>query len=607
MHRFFLTTLIYIGILFGHANAMAQPLPANQAFTLTAFMDQNKELVLQWNIAPGYYLYRDQIKLTATHDSAAKIGAVTLPEGQEKRDDLHGIFQSYTGSLTVHVPTAAPQSGRLSLNIGFQGCSSAGFCYPPIKDSLTVNLATMTGPSDLTDNIMGDDVVMSHSNTHQTDYVTRLLMGHNLFVMVLGFLVLGILLAFTPCVLPMVPILSSIIVGYGNDIGTRKAFFLSLAYVLGMAWSYANAGMIVALAGSHIQTELQQPWVIVLFSGLFIGLALSLFGLFEIRLPNKLHQRIVSWSHRHQGGTYVGVFFMGGFSTLVVSPCISAPLVGVLSYIANSGSVLLGGLALLALGLGMGLPLLLVGTSAGKWLPKSGPWMDKIKQIFGLMMLGLAIWMLGRVLPGAVTLFLWALLTIAIAVFVTRMHQSQKIWAKLHQGLGLALLSYALVLMASAVLGSADLVNPFSRFSTLAVTAKQTPFMIIKNMQDLTIQLAQAKQNKKPVILDFYADWCTSCVVMDRHVFNQVAVLQVLQPFVVLRADITKNNAFDKALLKRYQVIAPPTMVFVDAEGNPMPEAQLVGEMNAKELLVRIENVSDQQKMKLCQSKPSAC
>jgi thiol:disulfide interchange protein DsbD len=594
MTKILLTILIYCGILWGSATAMAEPLPAEQAFALTAFMDKKKELVLQWNIAPGYYLYRDQITVVAAQDGSAKIGAISMPEGQEKRDDLHGIFQSYTGLLTVHIPVASPQRGQLHLNIAYQGCSAAGFCYPPVKDNLTVNLLQITGPQDLTDNIVGDN--MGVGSKVDPDYVTRLLMGHNLFIIALGFLGLGVLLGFTPCVLPMVPILSSIIVGCGNDIGTRKAFLLSLAYVIGMAWSYANGGMIVALLGSHIQTELQQPWVIVLFSGLFVVLALSLFGLFEARLPTKLHQRLSSWSQRHQGGTYVGVFFMGGFSTLVVSPCISAPLVGVLSYIADSGSVLLGGVALLALGFGMGLPLLLIGTSAGKILPTSGAWMEKIKHVFGFMMLGMAIWMLGRVLPNTVILILWALLIMFMGICISRLQRTQKTWRTLHQGMGLILLSGGLILLGSVA------VEKFS----INTVVEQSPFVTVKNMEELDAKLAQAKQDKKQVMLDFYADWCATCLRMDQHVFNQQDVLQALHTFVWVRADVTKNNEFDRALMKRYHVIAPPTIVFFDSHGNYSPRAELVGDMNAKEFLAQIEQSGGPQ-IKLCQSNPNAC
>jgi thiol:disulfide interchange protein DsbD len=492
------------------------------------------------------------------------------------------------------------------LNFAYQGCSSQGFCYPPVKQAIQVNLAQITGPTDLADHITMLDSHPSSVPLSKQDYATRLFTGHHFGFVLLGFLGLGLLLAFTPCVLPMVPILSSIIVGYGNDIGTRKAFLLSLAYVLGMAMAYAAAGVVVALAGSSMQVALQKPEVIGLFSGCFVLLALSLFGLYDLRLPNKLQQRIASWSHRHVGGTYAGVFIMGVFSTLVVSPCVSAPLVGVLTYIANSGNVVLGGSALLAMGLGMGIPLLLVGTTAGKLLPKSGAWMDQVKHVFGLLMLAMAIWMVSRIIPAIVTLYLWALLAIFAAVYFWRLQHSKQPWRHVHNSLGFALLVYGLVLIGSAVLGYPDPLNPFGKFSP-SMTAENSPFAVVKNMEEFDRQLTLAKQNKKQVLLDFYADWCASCLVMDRHVFNQKATQNSLSKFVLLRADVTQNNSFDRALQQRYHVVAPPTVEFFDAEGNQLTQNEIVGEVSEKEFLADIGRVSDHPKMDYCQSKTHDC
>jgi thiol:disulfide interchange protein DsbD len=580
-------------------DALAQPLPVGKAFELTGFVTQDKQLVLQWNIAPGYYLYREEFNFSPSTTSKVMLGPIQLPTGQTRKDAFHGVFQSYSGLLAVTIPLVGNTRQPLDLTIAYQGCSEAGFCYPPVKAVLKINLAKIVGPTDVTAEIVAAGPVSRGDHVTAEDLFNE----RHLVLVLLGFLGLGILLGFTPCVLPMVPILSSIIVGVGNNIGTRKAFLLSLMYVLGMALSYANAGMIVALAGSNVQAMLQNPWVIGLFSALFVLLAVLLFSSYNLQLPGRLHQRVMGWCQRHQGGTYVSVFFMGGFSTLVVSPCVSAPLVGVLAYIGNSGDVLLGGAALLALGIGMGVPLLVIGTAAGKWLPKSGAWMNQIKHLFGFFMLGLAITMVARVLPERVTLYLWAGLLMLIALYVWRLQQSHQLWRQVHRLVGVALLSYGVILLCSAVLGYSNPLNLFGQFTPVG----SAPFTVVKNMAEFDQRLAAARQDGKRVLLDFYASWCASCVVMDHHVFNQSQIRDSLQDYVLLRADVTQNNDFDRALLKRYHVVAPPTLVFFDRNGSPLPQDQIVGEISANELLADVSRVNDHKPTRYCQATPKNC
>jgi thiol:disulfide interchange protein DsbD len=606
MFRALLTILICCVFSMAHAQTFSQPLPVEQAFALSGFMDENKQLVLQWNIAPGYYLYRNEVMISPAASNQANIGTLTMPEGVTKKDDFHGVFQSYSGLLVVHIPLVGKTNSLLDLNINYQGCSTAGFCYPPVKQKIQVSLAQIIGPTDLTDNIVNAKSDSSETLSRQ-DYATQLFSSHHVVFVLLGFLGLGLLLAFTPCVLPMVPILSGIIIGHGQKVSTQKAFFLSLAYVLGMAITYAVAGMVVALAGSNVQAAMQKPWVIGIFSGIFILLALSLFGLYDVRLPNKLQQRMASLGQGNTGGTYASVFVMGMLSTLVVSPCVSAPLVGVLTYIANNGNVVLGGAALLSMGLGMGIPLLLIGTTAGKLLPRSGAWMEQIKHLFGFFMLGLAIWMVNRILPMSVTLYLWAFLAIGMAIYVWRLQQSKKMWRQMHNIVGVALLSYGLILISSAVLGYTNPLNLFGNFSPSFAVEEESPFVVVKNMDDLDQQLQQAKKAGKKVMLDFYADWCASCLVMDHHVFNQPAIKDGLNQFVLLRADVTQNNSFDRALLKRYHIVAPPTVEFFDTEGNRLIKNEIVGEVNAKEFLADIVRVGDHQSTRLCQSNAQNC
>lgn len=489
---FFISTCIY-------ANDSVRPLPAQEAFALSAQLDESNSLILKWIIAPGYYLYSDKLNISSPQGAMG-----IMPEFKEKT--LSGVFQA-------PVFIKDPNKTQI-LAIHYQGCASKGFCYPPMTRYLTVNLKEMQGPLDLTDSI---------SNHPQHNGVGKLFQ-HSFFVTLLIFLGLGLLLAFTPCVLPMVPILSAIIIGQGRQISTLKAFFLSLAYVLGMASAYAIAGIITALFGSNLQVIFQKPMVIGVFGVFLLLLALSMFGLYELRLPHSWSRRLTRWSHRHQGETYGGLFVMGALSILIVSPCVTAPLVGVLAYIANTGNVILGGSALLVLGLGMGIPLLLVGVSAGKLLPKTGHWMNTIKKLLGIMILVLAAWTVTPIIPG--------------------------------------------------------------------MTVQHSSFAVVKTMSELDKQLAFAKANKKQVILDFYADWCKSCVIMEHEVFNKIEIQNALNQFVLLRVDVTKNSAADQEILQHFHVIAPPTILFFDVAGNEITQHQIVGEVNAKQFLADLAEVN---------------
>lgn len=585
---------IFMGL--AHAEDSLSPLPADKAFAFSAFLNQDNQLILEWNIAPGYYLYRNQLSFIPAPTSHVQIGKIEWPVGQTKQDSIHGVYQAYIGSIKVPVQLNKPSKGILNLNVHYQGCSSAGFCYTPIKKAITVDLSRIRAPENLSPYVQSVGATIASPKPNE-DAISKFFNERNIGLIILSFLGLGLLLAFTPCVLPMVPILSGIIVGHGKKTSGKKAFLLSLAYVGGMAVTYAIIGVVIALIGSRIQAELQRPWIIVLFSGLFVLLALALFGFYELQLPRKWQQQVAKLSNRQKGGTYIGVFLMGSLSTLIVSPCVSAPLVGVLAYIGQTGDVWLGAMALLALGIGMGIPLLLIGISANQLLPKAGPWMTMIERLFGIMMLGVAIWMISRMIPGPVTLFLWAILCVFAAIFLGVFSNVPRQWQWLVRIVAVLVMIYGTILIIGAVFGNSDPFAPWEQLNQVVLhqqnNRKKLPFKIIHSMKELDKTLLAAKKAHTPVMLDFYADWCSACVVMDRKVFSKPAVQTALQSFILLRSDLTQNNAFDQALLKRFNVIGPPTIIFFTSKGRELTSQRIVGEVNRQEFLTALTKIQE--------------
>lgn len=549
----------------------------------TTFNSQN-QLSLEWHIAKGYHLYRDHLHITTSPESQVKLSKILLPPGKKVTDEVLGTYQIYAGEVKIPLPLQGNHGGLLNMTVEYQGCSDKGFCFPPVKKALRIKVPeTKAGEGAVSLAVTTPNVVVTSEMQKLSDqnYAQTLFQGHSFFVIILSFLGLGLLLAFTPCVLPMIPILSGIIVGQGKQLNTAKSFMLSFVYVFGMAITYAIAGIIVALVGSRIQTLFQTTWAIIAVSGLFVLLSLSLFGFYELDQPKKLKNLFTRWSNQQKGGTYIGVFLMGVLSSLIISPCVSAPLVGVLAYIAQTGNTVLGGTALLALGFGMGIPLLLVGISAGKILPKAGAWMETVKKLFGIMMLGVAIWILSRIIPGQVSLVLWATLLIGSAFYFSPFSKTRPTLGRITSA---ALLVYGGVLVVGAALGNVDPLHP------LRMMQKTPSFIIVKNMSELDKVLADSKRRSKPVLLDFYADWCVSCVKLDRSVFVLPKVKKELQDFVLLRADVTNNNEFDKALLKRFNVVAPPTILFFTG-GNEVTKERIVGEVDALEFLQHKEQL----------------
>lgn len=549
------------------------PLHAEKAFVFSATVASPTEIQAHWKIAPGYYIYRDRLKFHFIPDLNAQIH---YPESELKDVGEDKKIKVFSGNLTIPITfqTLAP---TLQLTVHYQGCSTKKFCYPPMQKTVTLNLSNQSSATNTS--------LLTDQNK-----ISRLLATQHIGVLLFIFLGLGLLLAFTPCVLPMIPILMGIILGQKKPLGTFKAFTLSLAYVLGTAIIYAIAGVLAAYAGSSLQTLMQTPLVIGFTSLLFVLLALSLFGFYDIHLPRFWHQRMHHWSNKQRAGTYVGVFLMGMISSLIVSPCVTAPLVGVLIYIGNTGDMVLGASALFMLGIGMGIPLLLIGASAGKWIPSSGNWMEAVKKIFGFLLLAMAIWLFSRVASDIVTLCLWLLLVFAIAVFFG-FYLPDLIGAHiLNRSLAIILCisGIYLILMMDGLAPKfiRDWIGTGYHEKTLS-----DPFIIVTTEAELSQYLAKARIAHKPVLLDFYADWCESCISMDHKVFRVAAVQRAISQFQLLRVDLTNNTEEDNKILKKYNVIAPPTILFFDAKGKEMDSQRIVGEISAQEFLDRIAKI----------------
>ena len=419
----------------------------------------------------------------------------------------------------------------------------------------------------------------------------------SLAMTLLTFFGFGLLLSMTPCIFPMIPILSGIIVGHGHRITTARAFFLSLSYVVASALTYTVFGILAALFGSNLQTTFQQPWIIGLFSAIFVLLSLSMFGFYELELPNSLKTRLHNSSEKHRDGSLWGAAIMGALSSLIVGPCVAAPLAGALIFIGQTGNAVLGGGALFAMGLGMGVPLLLLGASAGKLLPKAGTWLYSTKAVFGVIMLAVAVWMLSRILPPAVTILLWAMLLILPAIYLNAIDplpENSSGWRKLWKGVGLMMLAYGLLLLIGFSMGNNNPLKPLQGFSVnnaQAAEEKGIVFERVASLSALEARIQQASANHQPVMLDFYADWCISCKEMEAYTFTDPKVKQALAGFVLLQADVTKNSDDDKALLAKFNLIGPPAILFFGADNQEKTAHRVIGYQDAETFIKTLQQV----------------
>ena len=576
-----------------------EPLPADEAFAFSVIAIDANTLMASWNIHPEYYLYHDKFFIET---KGAEIGEVVFPKGKEKDDPLFGKVQIHKGQLNVEIPLKNIQSTPITFVAKYQGCWLGGICYPPME-KVTDVILPVQGENTNTPPIQSVQDIANISSTpatvlnktknvelNETDKITNILKQGDVLWTLGWFFVIGLGLSLTPCVFPMIPILSGIIVGQ-KGVTTRKALIMSIVFVLAMSVTYTIAGVLAGLFGENLQILFQTPWVLIVFSLVFVALAFSMFGYYEIQLPARLQNKIANISNKQEGGHLIGVAIMGFLSALIVGPCVAPPLAGALIYIGQTGDAVLGGLSLFVMSLGMGAPLLAIGAGASK-LPKAGGWMDNVKYVFGILMLAVAIWLLDRITSPIVSLALWATLfsfsPIAMGV-LNSLTNTPTPWQRIFKAIGLLVLAYGILLWGLVARGGGDMLAPLAGYGNGAqVEQVHVKFEKIKSNKDLDQALLRAKANNQIVMLDFYADWCISCKELERFVFSNANVVNKMQNVIALQADVTANDATDKALMTRFNIIGPPAILFFKNGIENRPQ-RIVGEINAQGFLEHLK------------------
>lgn len=561
-----LVSFIYV---FAFNNDFLEP---EEAFK-PKILQTKDSIIFEVELGKDIYLYNDKLKVQLTQPQKIDLTSKAIIPSPEEYD---GFIVNF-GHPSVKVEIALVEiysvieGKNFEIEFLFQGCSKAGLCYAPMREKLLVG-TTITPQENKQDII----------SLNETDMISNTLKDKSLLIVLLTFFGFGLLLSLTPCVFPMIPILSSIIVNAGNktSMSAKKGFWLSLVYVLAMSLAYTIAGVIAGIFGANLQVMLQNPYVLVVFALIFIALAFSMFGYYKIEPPHWLQSKVYKTTTEHKSHGIVGIAVMGFLSALIVGPCVAPPLAGALVYIGQTGDALLGGLALFVMSLGMGIPLLAIGAGAGKFMPKPGGWMDTVSKIFGILMLAIAIWMLERVIPSY-TLYLWAILLMATAVYLYQ----QKYHHVLVHTLIMVILLYGIIAFTGAVSGANNILNPLEKLTQKASNTNSDNKLAWKYVNSIDALEEAIQVSTKPVMLDFYASWCVSCKELENITFKDARVIQTLERFTLLKADVTNNTQEDKALQKRFNVFGPPALIFFDENKQEMKQAQIIGYKNADEFL----------------------
>ena len=596
--------LFFLLMLFSVFARAGEPelLEPEKAFRLSAQWINANDIKVRYQIADGYYLYRDRFKFEVEPDNFS-LGQPQMPDGAVHEDQFFGRVEIYRGDLIIHLPVRQAGSIQtLFLKTTAQGCADIGVCYTPLvqKVGLKLGATDMSVPPPINAVAALRTPQVSEFSPPQksaaleaplgdeSSLAASLLRGGSFWLIVASFFGFGLLLSLTPCVFPMIPILSGLIVGQKQRMTKTRGLMLSACYVLGVAITYAVAGVAAGLTGTLISTALQNPWVLTTFAGLFVLLAFSMFGFYELQFPASLQSRLSNAAFSIKGGNLVGAFVMGGLSAVIIGPCVAAPLAGALLYISQTQDVVLGGLSLFAMALGMGTPLIAVGLSAGALLPKAGPWMDTVKKFFGVLLLGVAVWLVSSLVPEPANLLLWAALIIACTIYLLASLPVTTTFSRIWKGAGILALVAGVLLLIGAFSGGRGIFGPLARLTGATKPVQELKFQPVRNNADLDQALSDGRGQY--VMFDFYADWCIACKEMELFTFSNPAVQAKLKDVKLLRADVTANNADDAALLKRFGLYGPPGILFFDRQGNEI-KTRVIGYQNPNTFLATLNSV----------------
>ncbi len=597
--------LFFLLMLFSLFARAGEPdlLEPGKAFRFSAQWVDADNIDVRYQIADGYYLYRERFSFQV-QSAGFSLGIPQMPAGDLHQDKFFGRVETYRGDLKIRLPLkrAGDSAQAVTLTAVSQGCADVGVCYTPLEQKAelvlaatnmslsppTSAVATLQSLQAAATNPLQKTATSRAPLNDESSQAANLLRGGSFWLIVASFFSFGLLLSLTPCVFPMIPILSGIIVGQKQRMTKMRGLTLSASYVLGVAVTYAIAGVAAGLTGTLISTALQNSWVLGTFAALFVALAFSMFGFYELQFPASLQSKLSNAANQIKGGNLIGAFVMGGLSAVIIGPCVAAPLAGALLYISQTRDVVLGGSSLFVMALGMGAPLIAVGLSAGALLPKAGPWMDAVKKFFGVLLLGVAIWLISSLIPAQVHLLLWAALLIVCAIYLITPLTVASAYTRVWKGVGIIALVAGVALLVGAFSGEQGIFRPLAQLTGAANPMQELKFQRVKNNAELDEAISQA--HGRYVMLDFYADWCVSCKEMELFTFSDAAVQVRLKKMQLLQADVTVNNADDAALLKRFALFGPPGILFFDKQGNEI-KTRVIGYQNPDTFLVTLNSV----------------